>query len=119
MAQEAPAGRWVPDRLLEQPTKALQSRARSSPQPEEPWAGEPGTRCTAAPPSRRSPPRRGNPITLSAALTPNPEWEPRVPTRPVQLPWGPRRPHLLNEGLPTVLAQVSSMTVDAVLFPPH
>lgn len=56
---------------------------------------------------------------LSAALTPNPEWEPRVPTRPVQLPWGPRRPHLLNEGLPTVLAQVSSMTVDAVLFPPH
>lgn len=31
----------------------------------------------------------------------------------------PPRPHLLKAGRPTVFAQVSSMTVDAVLFSPH
>lgn len=75
----------------------------------------------------RSPPRYcDNPSILSAARTlrcqaetagRSPDGGPAHPAP--SSTGGPPQPHLVNEGRPTVLAQVSSMTADAVLLSPQ
>lgn len=61
---------------------------------------------------------------LSLSASPSPSWSPASSscsyTRKTR-EQGCAAPaaHLLKAGLPTVLAQVSSMTVDMVLFSPH
>ena len=60
-----------------------------------------------------------NPSILSLAGTLRRQAETAGRSSDGAWPGGSLHPHLVNEGRPTVLAQVSSMTADAVLLSPQ